>query len=159
MVKLENRVEKYAFLRLYDHDLEMAIQTIKVLRRYRRKDVRFPLLRDIVVTYCRPFTESRGDGIRKDFLGVRKFENPEMESLHNKLVNLRSELFAHTDLTFKKPQIANWSKGDKKWFPMAFKGFSYEELDSELPNIINLIKYVQEDLKKQINKYEKSFKS
>ena len=86
-----------------------------------------------------------------------EFENPEMKSLHKKLLNLRSELFAHTDFKFKKPQIVNWSKGNKKWFPMAFKYFSYKELDNELPNIINLIKYVQKDLNKQINEYEKSF--
>ena len=157
MVKPENRVEKYAFLRLYDHDIEMAIQTIKVLRRYRRKDVRFPLLRDVVVTYCRPFTESRGDGINKDFLGVKKFENHNMQLLHERLMELRSQLFAHTDLMFKKPQIANWSKGDKKWFPMAFKNFDYEELERELLNIINLLKYVQKELNKQISEYEKIF--
>ena len=154
MVKPENRVEKYAFLRLYDHDLEMSLQTIKVLRRYSRKDVRFPLLRDIIVTYCRPFTSSRGDEINKDFLSIKPFENKNMQLLHEKLLELRSQLFAHTDLTFKKPSIANWSKGNKKWFPMAFRNFDYEELEKELPNIINLLKYVQEDINVQIKEYE-----
>jgi len=155
MVKPENKREKYAFLRLYDMDLEMSLQTISVLQRYRRKDVRFPLLRDIIVSYCRPFIKSRGKGIKGDLHGV-KFQNKDMESLHEELLTLRHQLFAHTDLNYKNPKIVNWSKGGYKWFPMSFKGFDYDYLDDKVPEIKKLIKYVQIELRKRIKRDEKS---
>ncbi len=155
MIKPKNKIEKYAFLRLYAMDLKEALQTIRVLRRYRRKDVRFPLLRDIVVSYCRPFTESRGQGIKKDIHDV-KFQNHDMELLHEELLTLRKQLFAHTDLTYKTPQISKWSKGGNKWFPMSFKGFNYDHLDEKMLEIKKLIEYVQLKLKEQIKQHEKS---
>ena len=157
MVKPEYKIEKYAFLRLYEHDFEMALHTIKLLRRCRNKEVRYSLLRDIVVTYCRPFTESRGKDIKKDFLGFKKYESENMKALHARLMHLRGSLFAHTDLTFKNPQIANWSEGDRKWFPMAFTFFDYEKLDGELPEIENLIKFTNKALIAQLREFEKSF--
>jgi hypothetical protein len=157
MVKPENQIEKYAFLRLYEHDFEMALQTIKTLGDHENNSVRYPLLRDIVVTYCRPFTESNGIGINKDFHGVKKFPNDQMKLLHSKLLTLRKELFAHTDLTYKNPKISNWSTDERKWFPMSIKGYDYELLNNELPNIVNLINYVQTDLKEKLASYEKNF--
>jgi tRNA U55 pseudouridine synthase TruB len=157
MVKPENRVEKYAFLRLYEHDLEMALQTAKIMNRYRKTDVKFALLRDLVVTYCRPFTESRGEGITKDFFAIKKFESNEMKELHNELMELRSSLFAHTDLNFKKTQIANWSNDEKKWFPMAFRGYDYTLLADKVPEIVKLISYARNQLVLQIRQYEESF--
>ena len=157
MVKPVNQIEKYAFLRLYEHDFEMALQTIKTLDDHENNNVRYPLLRDIVVTYCRPFTESNGIGINKDFHGVKKFPNEQMKLLHSKLLTLRKELFAHTDLTYKNPKISNWSTDERKWFPMSFKGYDYELLNNELPNIQNLINYVQTDLKEKLALYEKNF--
>ena len=156
MVKPENRIEKYAFLRLYAHDLESALQTAKIISRYKKMDVRSALLRDIVVTYCRPFTESRGEGIIKDFFSIKKFESEDMKLLHNELIKLRSSLFAHTDFNFKKPQIANWSDGDKKWFPMAVKHYDYSKLNDQLISIVQLIKYVKLKLVLEIDQYEKN---
>ncbi len=156
MVKPEHQVEKYAFLRLYDQDFEMALHTIKVLKRYRKSDVRFPLLRDIVVSYCRPFTESRGIGIKKDFLDNR-FPDEEMEELHEELLKLRKQLFAHTDLSYKQPKISNWSTEQKKWFPVSFKGFDYQALDSKLPKIQRLIQCTQSNLREKIAEYENHF--
>jgi hypothetical protein len=156
MVNPDNKIEKYAFLRLYEHDFEMALQTAQVLDVHENNNVRFPLLRDIVVTYCRPFTESNGIGINKDFHGVKKFPNEEMKSLHAKLLTLRKELFAHTDLTYKNPKISNWSTDERKWFPMSFKGYDYAQLNTELPNIVKLINFVLMDLKEKLAVYEQN---
>lgn len=158
MVKTESELEKYKFLRLYDMDFEMALHTIKVLKRYKRKDVRYPLLRDMIVAYSRPFTESRGFNIQKDFFGVKfKASEIEMKKLHEELLRLRKELFAHTDLTYRNPKVSNWSTEAYKWFPMSFKGFDYEVLERQLTNIKKLIEHVQTQLRHQISECEKHF--
>ncbi len=89
-------------------DFESALYTLKVLRRYKKKDVRYALIRDVIVTYSRPFTESKGFNIAKDFCGA-KFDDKDMKELHDELLSLRKELFAHTDLTYKNPKVTNWS--------------------------------------------------
>lgn len=137
-------------------DFEVALQTIKVMKRYDRKNVRYPLLRDLIVTYCRPFTESRGINIKKDFVSI-KFNSKKMEELHKELLSLRKVLFAHTDLEYKNPTVVNWSTDIKKWFPMAFKGFDYEALEKQLSGIKSLIEYSQSQLEEQIREQEKYF--
>jgi hypothetical protein len=69
-------------------------------------------------------------------------------------IDLRQKLFAHTDLVYKNPKIANWSNEQKKWFPMSFKGFDYDQLDSKVKDIKELIEYVQNELRQQINRFE-----
>lgn len=156
MVKPENILEKYKFLRLYDMDFESALHTLKVLRRYRKKGVRYALIRDVIVTYGRPFTESRGFKIDRDFFGI-KFDHPDIEKLHNDLLTLRKELFAHTDLTYKNPKVVNWSTETYSWFPMSFKGFDYGTIESKLPEIKRLIEHAQKQVRDRISEYEKNF--
>jgi hypothetical protein len=156
MVKKENILEKYKFLRLYDMDFESALHTLKVLRRYKKKDVRYALIRDVIVTYSRPFTESKGFNIGKDFCGA-KFDDKDMKELHDELLRLRKELFAHTDLTYKNPKVRNWSTDTYKWFPMSFKGFDYKTLEDKLPEIKRLIEHVQKQNRLKISEHEKNF--
>lgn len=151
MVKQENILEKYKFLRLYCSDFNDALHTLKVLRRYRKKDVRYALIRDVVVTYCRPFTESKGFGIRKDLLGLKTVRS-EMRGLHNELLTLRKEIFAHTDLTYRNPKVAKWAPG---FYPMSFKGFDYAALERKLPKIEKMIEHAQKQVRDEISKYEK----
>lgn len=156
MVKKENILEKYKFLRLYDMDFESALHILKVLRRYKKKDVRYALIRDVIVTYSRPFTESKGFNIDKDFCGA-KFDDKDMKELHDELLRLRKELFAHTDLTYKNPKVRNWSTDTYKWFPMSFKGFDYKTLEDKLPEIKRLIEHVQKQNRLKISEHEKNF--
>lgn len=86
--------EQYKFYRLYDHDFDAAIHTLKILKRYRRPDVRNALLRDIIITYARPFSISKGDKIPKHILPA-KFVPSQLRKLHNELFDLRNQLFAH----------------------------------------------------------------
>jgi hypothetical protein len=157
MEKPDSKLETYAFLRLYEHDFEMALNTLKILRRCRNNEVRYALLRDIIITYCRPFAESKGKEIKRHRFGFGKFESESMKNLHKKIMGLRSSLFAHTDLIVKNPQIANWSTTERKWFPMSFAGFDYVQLDSEALEIEHLIKYSKKQLLEQIRKLENGF--
>lgn len=146
--------ERYCFLRLYAVDLDTALHTIKVLRHYKRADVQYPLLRDIAVTYVRPFSGNKGEHFQKDQLSTRKHVPKPMRELHDELVRARMEQFAHTDLKFYRPKIAKFRGSRKPWFPMGFKGYDYGTLLKRLPQIEMLIRAVESSVQAEIANYE-----
>jgi len=143
--------EQYYFYRLYSIDLDEAKHILRVMKRYRRKDVRYCLLRDLVVIYCRPFSGNKGDKISKHVL-TKKVVPKYLRSLHDELVNLRNQLFAHTDYTYRRPKVANWSTDSYKWFPMSFRGFDYNKLDARVSEIHQLVTEVEGNLQGKIDK-------
>ena len=122
-----------------------AKHILRVLKRYHRKDVRYCLLRDLVVTYCRPFSGNKGDEISKHAL-TKKVVPKDLRRLHDELLNLRNQLFAHTDCTYRRPKVVNWSTDSHKWFPMSFRGFDYNKLDGRVSEIHQLVTAVEKNL-------------
>lgn len=145
--------EQYYFLKLYSVDLGMVKHILRVLRRYRRKDVRYCLLRDMVVSYCRPFSGNKGDKILKHKLN-KKVVPKDRRPLHDELVNLRNRLFAHTDYTYRQPRVVNCSTETYKCFPMQFRGFDYNKLDMRVSEIEMLVQAVVKNLQARIEKIE-----
>lgn len=148
--------EQYYFYRLYSIDLDDAKHILRILKRYRRKDVRYCLLRDLVVTYCRPFSGNKGDKIPKHIL-TKKVVPKDLHSLHDELVNLRNQIFAHTSYIYKRPKVANWSTDAYKWFPMSFRGFDYNKLDSQVSKIGQLVTAVEKNLQEKIDKIHETY--
>lgn len=151
----EKTFEKYSFLKIYTIDFDSASHLFKVLKRYKRKDVRYSLLRDIVVTYARPFSQNKGTLLRNHSLPLRLVPK-NCRPLHNLLIKVRNQLFAHTDLSYRSPQIVNWSKKGEPRFPMAFRGFNYDQLDSRVDEINSLVQQVDFKLKEETYKIEKA---
>ena len=148
--------EQYYFLRLYSIDMNTAREAIKVLRRYRKKDVQYALLRDITVTYARPFSTNKGDTIKKHKLKMKHVPK-NMRELHNELLRVRMQQFAHTDLTYYNPKLARFSTKPKSPVVMAFKGYDYARLLRKLPDIEKLIKAVEYSIHKELREYERNF--
>ncbi len=158
----EIEFEKYQFLRLHSVDMDTASHTLKMLCRYRRMDIKVVLLRDIAVTYSRPFTGNKGVHIKKHFLSPR-YVPKHLKTIHQKLLDLRNEQFAHTDLSFHKPKVSKWRTDNGYFYPMSLKTFDYLGLLRQFSSIDDLIKAVDQSLKADIKKYEslfyKSFKA
>ena len=148
--------EQYYFYRLYSIDFDTTRHALRVLKRYRRQDVRVCILRDTVVSYARPFSGNRVEKTRNHQLR-RKFVPAEFRALHEELLRLRCEQLAHTDRTYYKPKVANWSKPGRKWFPMSFRGYDYSKLDSQVPNIERLVAAVERNLQSEIAAIESRF--
>jgi hypothetical protein len=149
-------IEEYYFYRLYSIDLDSTKHSLRVIQRYRRKDVRYCLLRDIIVSYARPFSGNKGQDISKHTL-TRRVVPKRLWPLHDELINLRNELFAHTDYTYRRPKVVNWSTASRKWFPMSFRGYDYNKLDSRVSEIESLVKAVEENLQAKIDEIEANF--
>lgn len=147
-------IEQYKFYRLYEHDFDNAIHTLKIFKKYKKVDVRHALLRDIIVTYARPFSVSYGIEIPKHILSP-KLVPSHSKALHEELFNVRNQLFAHTDLLYKNPKVVKWDSGKYKRFPMSFKGYDYNQLNRRVDEITNLIYAVQEELRRKIREIER----
>ena len=148
-------LEQYKFYRLCEYDFDAALHTLKILRRYKRSDVKNVLIRDITVAYARPFSTNRGE-LSKQNLSLEFVPLP-MRGLHKELIDLRNQLFAHTDLIFKNPKVTNWSSRQRKWFPMSFRGVDYNNLHKRIDEISGLIYAVQNELLKKTRELENYF--
>ena len=148
--------ETYCFLRLYSIDLDTAAKAIPVLRRYKRADVQVALLRDIAVTYARPFSVNRGNEIPKHQLPLTHVPKS-ARALHKELIDLRNSQFAHTDLKFHDPKVARFGTKQKPWYPMSFKSFDHHRLLHRLAEIEALVKAVEQSVNAEVQRYEERF--
>lgn len=144
--------ESYFFFSMYAIDLEAALQSIKLIRRYKRQDVREALLRDATIAYVRPFSMNRGRHGKHE-LSSKKIVPHHLRSLHAELVELRSSQFAHTDLTFYDPKSVLYGDGPPD---LIFKGSDYTALLGKLSEIEELVKAVESGVLARIVEYEDS---
>ena len=108
---LEQAEERYVFLRLCEKDLLGAVSVLRMIRRYKRADVKQALLRDGIVSYARPFSKNRGLLLGDLRLGVPMVpENS--RPLHKELMDYRNQVFAHTDIEAFKPRLHRWPLSD-----------------------------------------------
>jgi hypothetical protein len=93
--------ENYCFLRLYSIDLNTAAHAIAILKRYRKADEQVALLRDIAVTYSRPFSVNHGNEHRTHQLAIKHVPR-QARGLHNRLLDLRNSLTPISSFTTRK---------------------------------------------------------
>jgi hypothetical protein len=133
--------ENYLFLRLYSIDLDTAMHSLDLIEQCSDPAIRVCLLRDLVVTYARPFSSNVGlttRGHRVDNV-LAHVVPVQHSSLHERLMRYRNQLFAHTDLEAYGPKAAKWGQEDKSTFPMTFWALDYQELNSRLSEIRELV--------------------
>jgi len=87
-----NSSELYYFLRMYSIDLDTALHTVKMLRRYKRPDIQSVLLRDVAVCYIRPFSGNKGEHTSSHILRSSMHVPKSMRQLHRELYDLRMNL-------------------------------------------------------------------
>jgi hypothetical protein len=135
----------------------MAKQSCDLMARQTDLELRYCILRDIVVTYSRPFSKNFGRVFRKHAL-PEDIVPAAMRQLHGELINLRDQVFAHTDHGFRNPQIARFPRksggGD---YPMSFRNPAYEDLNTRLPEIRELVVSVEEGVNTKTREFELTF--
>jgi hypothetical protein len=146
--------EEYCFLRLYSIDLDTALNALRVTKRYKKLAVKCALLRDVTVTYGRPFSTNRGIEITKHQLSISHVPK-NLRALHEELMQLRNNQFAHTDLKFHNPKVAKFGTRNRPVFPMTFKNFDYQKIFERLNDVETLIKSIDTSITSKIQHYEK----
>ncbi|NBF03752.1 hypothetical protein GV819_15775 [Pseudomonas sp. Fl5BN2] len=148
-MKLSNE-EQYFFHCMYFNDFEAALDSLRLIKRYRRVDTKAALLRDLTVAYIRPFSKNKGRGGSKSELDM-KVVPAHLRGLHKKLYELRNQQFAHTDLNYYNPKSITY--GDTSG-GLVYAGFSYEGLLEKLPEIKELVEAVKRVVDARIQEYE-----
>lgn len=157
VVPTNRDAEDYRFLRLYSIDLEMAKQASDLLAKQDALDVRYSILRDLVVTYARPFSVNRGRLFKKHKLDD-KVVPVTGKDLHLELLALRDQVFAHTDHDARDPQIARWPrKQGGAMYPMSFTNPPYGKLIDRLDEIRELIVSVEAAVNLRVRSFEAKF--
>ncbi len=64
-IVLSPEAVEYRLHRLYSIDLDSVRHSLRLIRRYRRNDIRFCVFRELVITYARPFSGSRRPDARR----------------------------------------------------------------------------------------------
>ena len=150
--------ENYRFLRLYSIDLEMARQSCDLIARQDALDVRYCLLRDLVVSYARPFSSNRGRVFKRHRLEKGEVVPIAMRPLHAELLALRDQAFAHTDHDFRNPQIARWPRSSGgATYGMSFRNPAYDTLIVRLQEIRDLATAVEQRVNALARDFELTF--
>ncbi len=93
------------------------------------------MLRDIIIAYSRPFSSNRGPGSTRHRLSIEVVPQ-ESRTLHAELIDMRNRLFAHTDMSARKPVVKSYP-GNAKF--IAIKDADYVSLLSRIDEIEALI--------------------
>ena len=149
-------LENYLFLRLYSIDFDTALAGVRLLRQHTGSDLQTPLIRDIAVTYARPFSENRGVEQAKHCLRI-KYVPKNARALHKTLISLRNKQFAHTDIEFRAPKVVRWGTTENPWYPMSFRSFDSSLLVRRLSEIETLIEGVSVKVKEEMRILENLF--
>ena len=133
--------EWYVFLRLCEHDLDSARSSIRMIKCYREEGVKLALIRDVIISYARPFSKNRGR-ITEEHRLKDSFVPMEHKALHDDLLRFRDQVFAHTDIKAHDPTLGRWPAKSGYIYPIAFKNLSANLFANKLQEMSALIQEV-----------------
>jgi len=157
-VPLDKIEERYTFYRLSDIDFDTASHTLRLLKRYRKLQIRFVIIRDAIISYARPFSGSRGRS--GSFYKFPLELLPERHvALHEELMTFRNKAIAHSDIDFVNPTVANWSSDKGKWFPMSLRNFHNETkaLATKWKTILEMVTKIRVNLRTECEAIEDKY--
>lgn len=152
----DKEFEDYCFYRLYSIDFNSARNSVRLVRRYRRKDIRYCVLSEVTVTYARPFSANRGRLWRSHRL-PETIVPGKFQTLHAELMKLRNEAFAHTDLGFRRPRLARWATKSRPIYPMSFANPDFAALDHRVDDVEQLVMAVESVVNAWAKAFEERF--
>ena len=146
--------EEYCFYRLYSIDLDTVRHSLRMLKRYRRQDVRHSILRDIVVGYARPFSGNKGKLFKKYHLSMKSVPS-DLRSLHSEMPDVRMRTLAHTDYSFVTPGSQDGQRARGRFSHCRSACMTLENLDKRLTEIERLVKAVESSVNAKVRTIER----
>lgn len=142
--------ESYIFRHLALIDMERVLRSLEYLDDLEDEYLKEVLFRDAVLSYVKPFSGNRGVYTKK-WLKItdEEYVPEELKSVHNDLVNIRNELFAHIDMKRQMPHLdINEIDGEKH---LSFTVTGYEKVyaDYLIEPLRQLAKIVRSCLMKE----------
>ncbi len=138
----EKAEERWAFYRLADQDWEHADFALDHVNNSTDEFIRHSLIMDAVVSYMRPFCKCKG--VHQSYFRNRTFVPKEYRDLHEKMLFFRHQVFAHTDITARRPKVARFKTTDGFRYGMGFQGLRASEFVPLIPRIKKLLQSIRE---------------
>lgn len=120
--------EKYVFKYLSSIDMERVKRSIEKIEISDDEYIKEALFRDAIVSYIRPFSDNRGEHLKK---GLKLKQNgiPEkLKSAHKEIEDIRNQLFAHNDLEYQNVQFGPGTSFSVKGYEKVFFNHLVEPL-------------------------------
>ena len=102
---LTPKQEQYVFRHLSLIDMERVQKSIEKMEASDDEYIKEALFRDAVVSYIRPFTDNRGENVKRGLKLNKKGVPKNLKSVHKEIEDIRNQLFAHNDLAEQKTQF------------------------------------------------------
>jgi hypothetical protein len=149
--------EYYVFLRFADGNISHALMALDHIQKTDIEFVRLSLLKDAAISYCRPFKQSCGS-FNKNLKPLdNSFVPSTLIKIHKELLDLRDQVFAHTDLDVRSAVLHCWTSDPSPIFPIQFKGYDYPQLLSRTEEIRSLFNNVLTNIRDRESAMEAQF--
>lgn len=148
--------EFYVFLRFADGDISQAQMALDHLPSVEGDYLRLCLLKEAAISYCRPFKKSRG-AFSKSLKLDKGYVPEHLIGLHAELIDLRDQVFAHTDIDVRSPVLHCWTREPRPIFPIQFKGHKYPQLLAREQELRSLFSAVLAVVKEKQSELEARF--
>lgn len=142
---MHNKIEEqYVFYRMASGDIHLAKTLCDLIESQTNQDVKYSMIRDVIIIYCRPFMSCKGKFISPK-LNVKGMDFS-TKRIHDSLLKWRNTIIAHTDLSVRDPKLHKWTSPKGAFFPIVFKSFYSENMPT-----VKEIRFVCEVVEKYIN--------
>ena len=85
--------------------MERVQKSIERIETSNDQYIKEALFRDAVVSYIRPFSDNRGENVKRGLKLNQKGIPKELKSAHKEVEDIRNQLFAHNDLSKQETQF------------------------------------------------------
>jgi hypothetical protein len=147
--------EECAFYSFAKDDLKEAYRSIEAVNRYKRDVVISALIKIAIISYSRPFKKCRGEYNKHYKLEADIIPN-QYKELHQKIITYRDQIFAHSDIDLKKPEVRKCKIENKEIFSITYRGFSPKDFLHETAKMKQLINEVLSSMSLCIDEIKKS---
>jgi hypothetical protein len=142
--------EEYAFYSFAKDDLIEAFSSLKAITKYKRNIAVSALVKVAVISYSRPFKNCRGK-----YKACYKLQNDiipdQYKSLHQKIITYRDQIFAHTDIDVRRPDIKKFKIENKTSIAITYRGFSSKDFLHEIEKMKKLIECIVSSLQQHVD--------
>lgn len=147
--------EEYAFYSFTKDDLKEAYISLEAVNRYKREVVILALIKIAIISYSRPFKKCRGEYDKYYKLEADIIPN-QYKDLHQKIITYRDQIFAHSDIDLKKPEVRKCKIENKDIFSITYRGFSPKNFLHETAKMKQLINEVLSSMRFRIDEIKKN---
>jgi hypothetical protein len=147
---MKQKLEEYAFYSFAKDDLIEAYSSLKAIKKYKKNVAISALVKAAVISYARPFKKCHGKYKACYKLQSNIIPHP-YQSLHQKIITYRDQIFAHTDIDVRGPDIKKLKFESKEIFAITYRGFSYKDFLHEIEKMKKLIECIVSTLQQHRN--------